>query len=337
MRIIPSSYFFAIIMRSARLAVGTVGALIVSAACMPAATAQSYPTQPVKIMVQQGPGGSLDIALRILGESLSPILGQPVLVMNQPGAGGLIAARALASSAPDGYTLFMAASSVFVSLPELQSNLPFDVSDFVPIGYIGEQPFALGVATSLPVNSVDEFIAFSKKSPEGLNTVAGTQGGLQHMSLEWFRARSSANLTMVHYPSTAAAINDVISGRVPVIWDAVTSLSGPVSAGQIKLLAVTSAKRLATLPQIPPIADTLPGFAASGWLALVGPKGLPNDIAQKLNTDLRAALARPELQKKYEELGTFTRQMSLQELADFVRNERDTWRPIVRQIQSSKR
>ena len=163
--------------------------------------------------------------------------------MNQPGAGGLIAARALASSAPDGYTLFMAASSVFVSLPELQSNLPFDVSDFVPIGYIGEQPFALGVAASLPINSVDEFIAYSKKSPEGLNTVAGTQGGLQHVSLEWFRARSSANLTMVHYPSTAAAMNDVISGRVPVIWDAVTSLSGPVAAGQIKLLAVTSAKR----------------------------------------------------------------------------------------------
>ena len=113
--------------------------------------AQIYPSQPVKIMVQQGPGGSLDIALRILGEQLSPILGQQVVVLNQPGAGGLIAARALASAPPDGYTLFMAASSVFVSLPELQANLPFDVNDFVPIGYIGEQPFALGVASSLPV------------------------------------------------------------------------------------------------------------------------------------------------------------------------------------------
>jgi tripartite-type tricarboxylate transporter receptor subunit TctC len=334
---ITTSAFVASVVRSARLVIATIGALILSVACMPAARAQNYPAQPVKIIVQQGPGGSLDIALRILGESLSPILGQQVVVMNQPGAGGLIAARALASSAPDGYTLFMAASSVFVSLPELQSNLSFDVNDFVPIGYIGEQPFALGVASSLPVNSVDEFIAYSKKYPEGLNTVAGTQGGLQHMSLEWFRARSGANLTMVHYPSTAAAINDVISGRVPVIWDAVTSLSGPVAAGGIKLLAVTSAKRLATLPQIPPIADSIPGFAASGWLALVGPKGLPNEIAQKLNTDLRTALVRPELQKKYEELGTFTRQMSLQELADFVRTERGMWRPIVRQIQNSKR
>ena len=186
-----------------------VCALALLATSAPAAQAQNYPTQPVKIMVQQGPGGSLDIALRILAEHLSPILGQQVVVLNQPGAGGLIASRALASAPPDGYTLFMAASSVFVSLPELQSNLPFNVSEFVPIGYIGEQPFAMGVASSMPVNSLAELIELSKKSPDGLNTVAGTLGGLQHMSLEWFRARSNAKLTMVHYPTTAAALNDV--------------------------------------------------------------------------------------------------------------------------------
>ena len=128
--------------------------------------------------------------------------------------------------------------------------------------------------------------------------MAGTLGGLQHMSLEWFRARSGANLTMVHYPSTAGALNDVMSGRVPVVWDAITSLAGPVAAGQIKLLALSSPKRLVLLPDIPPVADTLPGFAASGWLALVGPKGLPADIVQKLNGDLRAALARPGTAKK---------------------------------------
>ena len=205
-------------MRPVHAFVCALALLVASAAGVPA-KAQSYPTQPVKIMVQQGPGGSLDIALRILAEHLSPILGQQVVVLNQPGAGGLIAARALASAPPDGYTLFMAASSVFVSLPELQSNLPFDVSEFVPIGYIGEQPFAMGVTASMPVNSLAELIELSKKSPDGLNTVAGTLGGLQHMSLEWFRARSNAKLTMVHYPTTAAALNDVMAGRVPVVWD----------------------------------------------------------------------------------------------------------------------
>src|SRR5262245_60006840 len=191
-----------------------LGLLIACAAGTRAAQAQSYPTQPVKIMVQQGPGGSLDIALRFLAEQLSPVLGQQVVVLNQPGAGGLIAARALASAPPDGYTLFMAASSVFVSLPELQSNLPFDINDFVPIGYLGEQPFALGVTASLPVKSLAELIELSRKSADGLNMVAGTLGGLQHMSAEWLRAKSNANLVLLHYPSTAAALNDVMSGRV---------------------------------------------------------------------------------------------------------------------------
>jgi len=303
----------------------------------PQAQAQGYPNQPIKVMVQQGAGGSLDIAMRILAEHLSPILGQQVIVVNQPGAGGLIAARALASAPPDGYTLFMAASSVFVSLPELQANLPFDVNDFVQIGYIGEQPFAMGVASSLPVNSLAELIEYSKKTPEGLNAVAGTLGGLQHMSLEWFRARSKANLTMVHYPTTAAAMGDVMSGRVPVIWDSLSTFGAAVATGQVKVLAVTSPQRLATLPQYPPVSDTLPGFAAQGWLTLIGPKGLPQEIAQKLNTELRTALSNPKLQKRFQDLGTFTRQMTLQELAAFVRNERDQWRPIVQQVRDAKK
>jgi tripartite-type tricarboxylate transporter receptor subunit TctC len=324
-------------MRPVKSFICALAVLVACAAGTSAANAQSYPTQPVKILVQQGPGGSLDIALRILAEHLSPILGQQVVVLNQPGAGGLIAARALASAPPDGYTLFMAASSVFVSLPELQSNLPFDVSEFVPIGYIGEQPFAMGVTASLPVNSLAELIELSKKNPDGLNTVAGTLGGLQHMSLEWFRARSGAKLTMVHYPTTAAALNDVMSGRVPAVWDSPTSLGGTVAAGHVKLLAVTAPKRLDQFPNLPPVSDTVPGYAASGWLTLVGPKGMPAEIAQKLHNDLRKVLARPDVQKKYADLGTYTRQMSLPELATFIRSEQELWRPIVRQIRDSKK
>ena len=315
----------------------TIGAGLILIAATALANAQTYPTQPIRILVQQGAGGSLDIALRLLAEQLSPILGQQVVVMNQPGAGGLIAARALASAPPDGYTLFMAASSVFVSLPELQSNLPFDVNEFVQIGYIGEQPFAIGVSSALPINSVQELIEHSKKTPEGLNAVAGTLGGLQHMSLEWFRSRSGAKLTMVHYPSTAAALNDVISGRVPMIWDSLTSLSAAVAAGQVKLLAVTSPRRLDLYPDLPPVSDTVSDFSAQGWLTLVGPKGLPRVVSQKLNDALRTALARPDLQNKYKDLGTFTRQMTLTELETFVRTEQDSWRPVVRQIRDAKR
>ena len=304
-------------------------ALVVAASI---ACAEDFPNRPVKIIVQTAAGSSLDVMARLIAEPLAQVWGQQVLVINQAGAGGLIASRALAASAPDGYTLFLAGGSVFVVLPEVQHDLPFDVNEFVPIGFVSEQPYTLIVSNQLGVNSVPELIALSRSRPGGLDSAAGTRGGLQHMTVELFRSRSGARLNMIHYPGAAQASTDVIAGRVPVMMQTIAPVAGIVAAGQVKLLAIASAKHLPNYPDTPLISDTLPGFNSSGWEILVAPKGTPADIVQKINVDLHAVMTRPDVVKKIEDLGNYTRRMSPQQLADFVRDERKTWGPIARQF-----
>jgi tripartite-type tricarboxylate transporter receptor subunit TctC len=297
-----------------------------------AVRAEEFPSRPVKIIVQTAAGSSLDVMARLVTEQLAQIWGQQPIVVNQAGAGGLIAARATAASAPDGYTLFMAGGSVFVVLPEVQKNLNFDVNEFVPIGFIAEQPYALLASNKLGVRTVTELVEASKKQPGGLGSVAGTRGGLQHLTVEWFRKKSGADLNMIHYPGPAQAMNDVITGRVPVMMQTILPVAGVISSGEIKLIAIASAERLPNYPDTPTIAETIPGFTSSGWSILVAPHGTPSAIVQKINADLRTALARPAVIRKFEELGNYTRPMTPPQLADFVRDERALWGPIVKEI-----
>jgi tripartite-type tricarboxylate transporter receptor subunit TctC len=296
------------------------------------AMAEDFPNRPVKIIVQTAAGSSLDVMARLVAEPLSKIWGQQAVIINQPGAGGLIAARALANSPADGYTLFMAGGSVFVVLPKVQRNLSFDVNEFVPIGFIAEQPYTLIASNKLGVNSTADLIALSKTKPGGLDSAAGTLGGLQHMTVEWFSTRSGAKLNMIHYPGAAQATNDVIAGRVPVMMQTIAPVAGVIAGREVKLLAVASAARLPNYPDTPTIAETVPGFTSSGWSVLVAPHGTPADVVKKINADLHTVLLRPEVIKKFEDLGNYTRPMGPEGLADFVRNERTVWAPIVEKI-----
>jgi len=315
-----------------RSLIASLGLAMALPAIAPLARAENFPSRPVKIIVQTAAGSSLDVMARLVAEQLGEIWGQQPIVVNQAGAGGLIAARATAAAAPDGYTLFMAGGSVFVVLPEVQRNLHFDVNEFVPIGFIAEQPYALLASNKLGVSSVAELIALSKQQPGGLDSVAGTRGGLQHLTVEWFRKRSGANLNMVHYPGPAQALNDVITGRVPVMMQTILPIAGVVAAGEIKMLAIASAARLSNYPDTPTVSETIAGFTSSGWSILVAPRGTPAAVVQKINDDLRTALARPVLIRKFEEIGSYTRPMTPTELSEFVRSERELWGPIVRQI-----
>ena len=303
-----------------------------SIAAAAVASAEDFPARPVKIIVQTSAGSSLDVMARLIAEPLSQIWKQQAIVINQAGAGGLIAARALAAAPADGYTLFLAGGSVFVALPEVNPNLPFDVSEFVPIGFVAEQPYALLASKTLDVTSTAGLIEYSKKQPGGLDTVAGTRGGLQHLTVELFRKRSGAKLNMIHYPGPAQAMNDFLTGRVPMMMQTMAPVAGVIASGEAKLLAVASEARLQGFPQTPTIAETLPSFASSGWSILVAPKGTPADIVEAINRDLHAALARPDIVKKIEQQGNYTRPMSPRQLADFVRSERATWVPIVKDI-----
>ena len=313
-------------------AAACIGLAIALFAAAAVARAEDFPARPVKIIVQTAAGSSLDVMARLVAEPLSQIWGQQPIIVNQAGAGGLIAARALAASAADGYTLFLAGGSVFVVLPVVQNNLPFDVNEFIPIGFVAEQPYTLLTSNKLGANSVAELIALSKSQPGGLDSVAGTRGGLQHLTVEWFRERSGAKLNMIHYPGAAQSSNDVIAGRVPMMMQTIAPVAGIIAAGEVKLLAVTSIARLPNYPNTPTIAETIPDFTSSGWSILVAPKGTPPDVVKKINGDLRTTLARPDVIKKFEELGNYTRPMTPPQLADFVRTEREIWQPIVKQI-----
>jgi tripartite-type tricarboxylate transporter receptor subunit TctC len=287
----------------------------------------------VKIITQIGAGNGADVALRIVADHLSKIWGQQVVVANQPGAGGLFAARAAAAAPPDGHTLFMAVASTFVALPEMQSNLPFNMSDFVPIGFVGEVPMVVAVSPTLPANSLAELIALSRKQRGTLSAATTPRGDMPHLAAELFRLRSGADLTLVNYQTMSLAMNDVISGRVAA---AVDGLGGPSARGQLKLLAIASRSRVASRPDVPTVAETVPGFVATGWWVLVAPPGTPASIVNKLSNDLRAVLARPDLNDRFEQLGTLTRAMSPQELSKFIRSERELWKPIIRQVGLAK-
>jgi tripartite-type tricarboxylate transporter receptor subunit TctC len=260
-----------------------IGLLCLVATSAPAgsiASAQVNPAGPIKIITQIGAGNGPDVALRIVAEQLGQIWGQQATVVNQPGAGGLLAARAAASAAPDGQTLFMAVASTFVALPEMQANLPFNMNDFVPIGFIGKVPMGVAASPTLPANSLAELITLSKKQSGGLSVAVTTRGELPHLSAELLRLRTQAQLTPVYYPAMPQGVNDAISGRVAFAMDGV---GGPIARGQLKLLGVASRARMGSRPNVPTVAETVPGFVATGWWVLMAPPGTPAKIAEKLS------------------------------------------------------
>ena len=212
-----------------------LGFLCLIAAAAPAGSlthAQSYPSGPVKFITQIAAGSGTDPAMRVVIEQLGRMWGQQTVLVNQPGAGGALAARAAYTATADGHTLFMAVASTFTVLPQLQPNLSINVDEFVPIGFVGEVPMAIAVTPSLPVSSLPELIARSKSQPGGLHVAMPFRGGIPHMTAELFRQRSSASLTYVFYPGAPQAISDVLSGRVSVL---IEGLGGPLASGQFQI------------------------------------------------------------------------------------------------------
>jgi tripartite-type tricarboxylate transporter receptor subunit TctC len=299
-------------------------------AARPAAQAQSYPSGPVKIIVGGGPGASPDVVARVVADHLARHWGQQVVVLNQPGAGGALAIRAAGSAPPDGATLYLALASNFVALPEMQASLPFDVArDFVPIGYVGEHPMLIAASPALGVSTLPELIALAKKRPGELNVAAGNRGSILHFTAEWLRSASGIEATLVHYPGAPQALTDILGGRVHAIVDAASGLAGSISGGSIKALAVASEQRLPTHPGLPTVAETLPGFMAMGWFALMAPPKTPEVIARKVSDDLRTILERPDLKQRFLDLGTYLRPMSPTELADFIADQQRIWKPVI--------
>jgi tripartite-type tricarboxylate transporter receptor subunit TctC len=227
----------------------------------------------------------------------------------------------------------MSLASNYVLLPQMQAALPFNVArDFVPIGFVGEQPLVITAAPALGVETLAELIALAKKRPGELNVAGGNPGSVLHLTAEWLRTAAGIDFTIVHYPAVPQAIADLIGGRIHASVDSITGVVGAIRGGQLKALAVAARKRLPNFPDWPIASETLPGFVASGWLALMAPPNTPSAIAQKVSADLNKVLALPEVQQRMQDIGTYPLAMSPEELASFIADQRRTWDPIIAEV-----
>ena len=257
-----------------------------------------------------------------------------MVVINRPGAGGLIAAQAAAALPKDGYNLYMAQASTYTVLPiEQEGKMPIDLQTaFAPIGMVGEQPIALSVNKDVPANNVAELVKLANSIPGGMFFGATNRGGQSHLTGELFRERAKANITFVHAPGASVSLNDVIAGRIPIMFEGLAGLAPGLQGGAIRLLGIAARQRLPNRPDLPAINETVPGVVSSGWMLLMAPAGTPAEIIEKVNADLRKAVTAPEVLERFETLGTYSRDLTPAQTADFIRSEEELWWPIVRRL-----
>ena len=311
-----------------------LGLLSVSAVATANAQDQTYPTRPVRLISDSAPGSAVDVGLRTIADGLSQHWGQQVLVVNQPGAGGAISARVAAEAPNDGYTLYAPALSVFLTLPGKAPNLPVVLPrDFVPIGFTAEQPMSVGVSPKLGVNTLAELIALAKQRPGEISYAVSGVGRLTHMTGELLQMRAGIKLQMIPYTAGAAhALSDIIGGRIPVVIEGYSGLAGAYQSGQLKALAIATPERLAVLPDLPTVAETIPGLVAAGWQVVVAPLGTSDAIIQKASADLRAVLVKPEVADKLVARGGYARPMTPAQAVAFVAAQQQLWQPALEEI-----
>jgi len=287
-------------------------ALLRKAACalavcsvVPAAAAAGEwaPTKPVRIIVPIV-GSTNDVLGRLVASKLEGILGQPVIVENKPGASQMIGAEFVAKSPPDGYTLFLGSLSSLVLNIAAQKNLPYDpFKDFAPVSLAFTTPLYLVVNPSLPVKSVADLIAYARGNPGKLSFGSIGAGSSLHLTAEMFKSMTGTDMVHIPYKGSMPALSDLVGGQIQLVFDVGTSALPLVHGGRLRVLGVTSKTRASGTPDIPPIADTVPGFDASFWFGIVAPAGVPQPIVDKLSTELRAILRQPALREKFRSSG----------------------------------
>jgi tripartite-type tricarboxylate transporter receptor subunit TctC len=316
-------------------------ALSLTIMAVAAANAQSgpYPSKPVQIIADSSAGSTPDVALRFVADRLTQIWSQQVFVNNRPGAGGSLAARAASEATPDGYTLYQPVLSTFVSLHPAAPNVPLHVpKDFLPIGFVTENPMFIAVSPSLGASTLAEVIALAKKRPGEISYATTGVGRLTHLTGELLQHEAGIKLLLVPYTGGPShAMGDVATGRVNMIIEGYSGIAGAARSGSVKLIAVASAKRLAEFPDVPTVAETIAGFQATGWAVLVAPVRTPEAVIGKVGADLSKVTAEPELQKKLAKLGSYTNPMSPAEATAFIHRQQQVWQPVLDEIAKKQR
>ncbi|OYU32694.1 MAG: MFS transporter [Comamonadaceae bacterium PBBC2] len=268
------------------------------------AQAQSYPSKPVRLIVPFPAGGATDLFARSLSQKLGDKLGQSLVVENRPGAGGTLGSDLAAKAVADGYTLLLATSSTHSIGPNLNPRMPYDaVKDFTPISQVGNAPSIMLVPNSSPAKTVQEWIAHAKQNPGRLNYASSGNGTIVQLTAELFKSQADLFVVHIPYKGTALAIPDLISGKVDVLFDSLPTGLPHVRDGRLRALGVTTLKATPLAPGIPPIADVLPGYESNTWFGLFGPKALPADVVNRVNTAANQVLQDPEVIDKLQRLG----------------------------------
>jgi tripartite-type tricarboxylate transporter receptor subunit TctC len=283
--------------------------LATSAALGPwAASAQTWPSKPLRFVVPFPPGGATDLLARVLAQRVGQTLGQTLVVENRAGAGGSLGSSEVAKAAPDGHTILIATSSTHAVGPHLNPNLPYKAigadSDFTPIAHVANAANIVLVTPSLPVKDIRELIAHAKARPGQLNYASSGNGTIVHLSSEAFKTQAGVFVTHIPYRGTALAIPDLVSGKVHLMFDSIVSGLPHVKDGKLKALAVTGKTRSSLVPDLPTVAESgLPGYESVTWFGIYGPKGLPADISNRLNGEFNAALKTPDVLERLGRLG----------------------------------
>ena len=294
------------------------------------AEAQTYPTKPIRMIVPFPAGGATDILARALSQKLGEKIGQTVIVDNRPGAGGTIGADAAARAPADGYTLLLATSSTHSIGPAINPALTYNAQlDFTPIAFVASSPNIVMVPNVSPAKTMGEFIDFAHKNPGKLNYGSSGNGTIIHLTTEYFKAQSNSFILHIPYRGTALAMPDLISGKLDVLFDSFVTGMPHVKDGKLRVLAVTTLKRSALAPDIPTVAETLPGFESVTWFGVYGPKGLPTELVGKVNQAVNAALADNDIKERFSRLGAEPAGGSPQAFAAMVVADTQKWKKII--------
>jgi tripartite-type tricarboxylate transporter receptor subunit TctC len=299
---------------------------------MAGANAADYPAKAITIIVPFAPGGSNDIVARAIGQKLNEDWGQPVVVDNRPGAGGVIGSEFVARAAPDGYTLLLV-SSTFTINPAVKTNLPFDVAkDFTPVARIGQSPLLLAASNSFPASSVAELIALAKAKPGSINYASAGPGSINQIAAELLALSAGIKLTHVPYRGGALAINDLVGGHVDVYVSSMPQILQIVRNGQAKALAVTSPQRSPSLPDTPTMRESgVPGYEASSWWGIVAPAGTPPDVVEALNNEINKALSTEQMIKFLTSEGAEAMPGTPRQFDELITAEIARWRKVARE------
>jgi tripartite-type tricarboxylate transporter receptor subunit TctC len=323
-------------MTGERYWIGIAALCVLTAAASPPAHAQAdnYPNKPVTVISDAPPGSTPDVDARFIADGLTKVWGQQVVIFNHAGANGSIAARAATEAAPDGYILFMPALSTFVALSSIAPNIPLKLPrDFLPIGFTAENPMFIAVNPALGVSTLPQLIALAKKQPGTISIAVTGVGRLTHLTGLLLQERADIQLLPVPYNAgPAAALADVAAGRVSMIIEGYSGIVGAVKAGQVKIIAVAASERLPQFPDLPTVAETLPGVSATGWQVLVAPLGTPAPIISKASVDLAKVVNDPDFKKRLANVGSYSRAMTPEQALAFVEKEQQTWLPILNKI-----